>query len=225
MQVDTDDFEFEQSTIVKVESESAGWSVTRDDGWSIFVPNEHCKVPPLVGETILLYGRGIGYPIRGIEIQCRVYRYETKEQHSASQAALHAKWKAEREARDEEFRANAAKRPPLPAFSLTDTAAWTHDVELNSADPYSYACVEYAAKWASIMEQRLADGASVADVAKQASHDADTDGITGFMYGAAVHMLARSWRHGDELRRWHNGEYGQPDSTGTANPALLTVSL
>ena len=45
---------------------------------------------------------------------------------------------------------------------------------------------------------------TVACCAKEASHLADSEGITGFMYGCAVSMLAQCWKHGEELRRWHN---------------------
>lgn len=61
------------------------------------------------------------------------------------------------------------------------------------------------------------------------SYDADTDGVTGFMYGAAVSILARVWVHGDLLRRWHNlkmqiGDEGEKanENGKTLNPALLT---
>ena len=60
--------------------------------------------------------------------------------------------------------------------------------------------------------------------------DADTDGITGFMYGMATSILARSRVHGEALRRWHNlktqigteGEQANESGT-TLNPALLSV--
>lgn len=59
---------------------------------------------------------------------------------------------------------------------------------------------------------------------QKTSHDADTEGITGFMYGCAVNILAHVWEHGEELRRWHNGEYDY-DGDGVVNPAILTVGV
>lgn len=99
-----------------------------------------------------------------------------------------------------------------------------------NTDPYGGECVRYAEAWADLMESRMIDGASVADVAKKASHDADTNGITGYMYGAAVAMLADVWKHGEELRKWHNidtqiGTEGEKANKSGAvlNPALLNV--
>lgn len=62
-----------------------------------------------------------------------------------------------------------------------------------------------------------------------ASHTADTEGVTGFMYGCAVTQLYWHWVHGEELRRWHNldtqiGDEGEKanESGGVLNPAILT---
>lgn len=59
---------------------------------------------------------------------------------------------------------------------------------------------------------------------------ANTDGITGFMYGCAVSGLAKFWKHGEQLRRWHNkdsqlGTEGDEanESGGVLNPAILTI--
>ena len=80
------------------------------------------------------------------------------------------------------------------------------------------------------MEARLAEGATIADISHETSRTADTEGITGFMYGAAVDLLARHWEHGEELRLWHNldtqlGTEGERAnaSGGVLNPAILTV--
>ena len=58
--------------------------------------------------------------------------------------------------------------------------------------------------------------------AEKCSHDADTDGITGFMYGAAVSILSNHWKYGELLRKWHNKEYGH-EGDGVVNPAVLTI--
>jgi hypothetical protein len=118
----------------------------------------------------------------------------------------------------------------LPDFKCTDPAGWERMVEINCKDPYSYECCRYAAAWAAMMEQEMASGAKLSQVADRCSHEADTDGITGCMYGAAVSILAHCWVHGEELRRWHNlqtqiGDEGEKanKSGGVLNPALLTV--
>ena len=58
----------------------------------------------------------------------------------------------------------------------------------------------------------------------------DDDGITVYMYGCAVSVLAKAWKHGEALRRWHNketqiGTEGDRanESGGVLNPALLTI--
>lgn len=70
----------------------------------------------------------------------------------------------------------------------------------------------------------------IVDNAERCSRKADTDGITGFMYGAAVSALAHFWVYGEELRRWHNkdvqiGNEGDiaNETGGVLNPALLTI--
>ena len=114
-------------------------------------------------------------------------------------------------------------------MKLRDEAAWKSWVE-NNRDDYGAACVQYAEKWANLMEAKLAEGSKLEDIAKQTSHDADTEGITGFMYGCAVSMLAEAWEHGEQLRRWHNldiqikhGGEKANESGGTLNPALLNI--
>ena len=116
-------------------------------------------------------------------------------------------------------------------MKLKDEAAWQKWVDANQ-DPYGGACVEYARRWAEMMEEEVAGGAVLEDIADRTSHDADTEGITGFMYGAAVSMLAECWEHGEALRRWHNlktqvrteGEKAN-ESGGVLNPAILSVGV
>ena len=96
-------------------------------------------------------------------------------------------------------------------------------VEKNSKDSYSKGVIDYAKRWACLMQKELQDGAKLVDIADRTSHEADIEGITGFMYSAAVSSLAEFWEYGNELKRWHNGEYGQPDAEGVVNPAVLTI--
>lgn len=97
-------------------------------------------------------------------------------------------------------------------------------------DPYGARILSYAEDWANYMERDMAAGKPLEECAKASSHEADTDGITGFMYGAAVDVLAHAWEYGDALRRWHNlavqiGNEGVKanESGGTLNPALLRI--
>ncbi len=106
---------------------------------------------------------------------------------------------------------------------------WDDSVNKND-DSYGAGVLRYAEAWADLMEKRMAAGEKLADIAKKASHDADTEGITGFMYGCAVSELARCWAYGEELRLWHNldtqlGTEGEAanESGGVLNPALLNI--
>lgn len=95
-------------------------------------------------------------------------------------------------------------------------------VTVNSKDPYSNAVVQYAERWANLMESRIASGDKIVDIADSVSREADIEGITGFMYGCAVNALSQLWEYGDELRKWHNKEYNY-EGDGVVNPAILTI--
>ena len=116
-----------------------------------------------------------------------------------------------------------------PAFRCVDEDAWKSWVDANQ-DGYGRACILYAAYWASLMDAAMvpADDSDPLGFcsanADRFSHEADVEGITGFMYGCAVQMLSRCWVHGEALRRWHNKEWGAPeDAKGVVNPAILTL--
>lgn len=107
------------------------------------------------------------------------------------------------------------------AMKLANDDHW-EEWKKNNTDPYGSFIIRYAERWADMMEQKMCDGAALSDIAKQTSHDADTEGITGFMYGCAVNILADSWAYGEELRKWHNAQYGY-HGDGVVNPAIFTI--
>jgi len=112
-------------------------------------------------------------------------------------------------------------------MKLKDAEAWKMWVN-NNQDSYGSGIIRYAERWADLIEERMGQGATLDDVAKEESHKADTEGITGFMYGAAVSVLASCWEHGEELRLWHNEDYGVSRSTegnGVVNPAIMTITV
>ena len=95
-------------------------------------------------------------------------------------------------------------------------------------DPYGHACFTYAEKWAELLEEKIENSDKnpqivIVENADKLSHDADTEGITGFMYSMAVSILSHCWKYGEELRKWHNKEYDY-DGEGVVNPAILTLS-
>lgn len=101
-------------------------------------------------------------------------------------------------------------------IELSDPEKWQSFVDSNT-DPYGGRCVRYAEEWARLMQVRLESGESIVECADELSHMADDDGITGFMYGAAVSMLAACWKHGEDLRRWHNTKTQIHDEGDKAN--------
>ena len=96
-----------------------------------------------------------------------------------------------------------------------------------NSDPYGRVCFTYAERWAEMLEEAIENSADeptkvIIDNADRLSSEADTEGITGFMYGMAVSILSQCWEYGEALRKWHNKEYNY-DGDGVVNPAVLTI--
>lgn len=93
-------------------------------------------------------------------------------------------------------------------------------------DPYGRACFRYAERWADMLEELTTDDTNAEEIiiqnAKATSHEADTEGITGFMYGCAVSILVQAWKYGEYLRKWHNSQYNY-EGDGVVNPAVLKI--
>ena len=114
-------------------------------------------------------------------------------------------------------------------MELKDKKGWDKGLE-NNTDSYGRECYLFTERWANLMEVKLKEGKKIKDFAKDTGHEADTSGITGFMYGAAVSILSNCWKHGERLRQWHNldtqisseGEEANKGK-GVLNPALLNI--
>ena len=93
--------------------------------------------------------------------------------------------------------------------------------------PYARACFTYAERWAEMIENLIESSTDepmkvIVNNADRLSHEADTEGITGFMHGCAVGILSQCWKYGEELRKWHNKEYNY-EGDGVVNPAVLNI--
>lgn len=89
-------------------------------------------------------------------------------------------------------------------------------------DFYSKGVIDFGERWADKMEELMATtGLPLVKIADSASRIADTDGITGAMYGMAVGFLSQCWEDGESLRRWHNHEYDY-EGDGVVNPAIIS---
>jgi|LGVE01.1.fsa_nt_gb hypothetical protein len=70
-------------------------------------------------------------------------------------------------------------------------------VELNSTDGYSKGVIDFAVRWAELMEKEKELNAKLVD---KLSSQADTEGITGFMYDCARSALYHFWEYGNNLK-------------------------
>lgn len=116
-------------------------------------------------------------------------------------------------------------------MEIKNLECWNKWVESNK-DPYGKAVVDYAERWANLMEEAMSKGETLEQCAERASSAANTEGITGFMHGAAVQVLAISWKHGEQLRRWHNNQTQIKDegekanrTGGVLNPAIICIGV
>jgi len=109
-------------------------------------------------------------------------------------------------------------------IKTSEVEAYQKFKEVNSKDAYSKGIITYIEKWSELMEKEIENGKKLEDIAKTTSCEADTDGITGYMYGVAVRILSGVWEYGEELRKWHNKEYGY-EGEGCINPAIITIGV
>ncbi len=85
---------------------------------------------------------------------------------------------------------------------------------INASDAYSNRIVTYGEDWAGLMEIHIEKTNELSKgVVESLGHKADTDGITGYMYGAAKQALIHFWKYGEELK----------DLLGSHNPAIITL--
>ena len=148
--------------------------------------------------------------------------YEASPEYAAAQAAA----KAKKETEDRRRQELLSLAPDGPTF--TDPEGWEKTLE-NNTSSYGAGVVFFANTWAQMMEGLINQGSALKDIADECSNLADTDGITGFMYGCAVSILSQCWKYGSDLNAWHNGQYGEQGeeatkSGGTINPAVFTIN-
>lgn len=166
-------------------------------------------------------------------MEWRVVGPNCQENYSAEvQAELEKRTKAAEEKAEQQQREYEAKgKAQREAFEaktkgieieLSDPKAWSEWRDKNS-DPYGRCCFDYAESWAKLMQVEISKGRTIIQCAEETSFQLGFYGITGFMYGAAVSILSKCWRHGEELRKWHNKEYNH-EGEGVVNPAVLTLS-
>ena len=163
----------------------------------------------------------------GMEANVEKYRREREAWLKTPEGQEYLAQQKEEEARRKAIEAEVIRIDETVEMEFKDEEgkkAWDKMVEINSKDPYGNGVVKYARRWAKYMQHLIAEGKTVIEIAEKASHDCDIEGITGFMYGCAVKALAQSWKYGEELRKWHNKDYGY-EGDGVVNPAVLTANV
>lgn len=136
-------------------------------------------------------------------------KVELSPEELANDARIEAENRARRQAEDYKRREQErihrerveAKLKDAPGIELADEAAWQMYQDRNT-DFYGAGVISYSERWARLMQLEIAQGKSLPEIAEATSHEADIDGITGSMYGAAVSTLVNTWAHGEELRKW-----------------------
>ena len=97
-------------------------------------------------------------------------------------------------------------------------------VEDNSKDGYSKAVVDYSDSWAKLMQVEISKGKTIVECTDETQEGLGYMGITGFQFGCVMQALSSYWKHGEELRKWHNKAYGvSEDEKGVVNPAIMTI--
>lgn len=106
-------------------------------------------------------------------------------------------------------------------IEFKDELMWREGKDKNT-DAYGACIYEYAEGWAKLMQSEMSKGIPLNECAGPTSYELGFLGITGFMYDAAVSVLSHCWKHGEELRKWHNKEYNH-EGEGVVNPAIITI--
>lgn len=165
------------------------------------------------------------YPPAELSLEQRTNDAEIDAANKRRQKAAEAAYRQ----KQEEARTHLhAALQTAPEFAVRDVEAW-NKWQASNQDDYGKGVIDFAQRWARLMQKRMADGEDLGSVVDDCAKLADVDGITG-MYGAAVSVLATCWEHGEELRRWHNlktqlndeGERANA-SGGVLNPAILST--
>jgi len=96
-------------------------------------------------------------------------------------------------------------------------------VEINT-DDYSRKVVDTARRAMEILDEEPGEIDAHAIICRADKESAGSDGITGFMAGGAARLIAVCHSRGDEFNKAWNKTFGiEDDTTGTVNPAIMTI--
>lgn len=83
------DSQYEESIIKEVKKGINGYSITKEDNWSLWI--DDVGIVPKVGDSIRIYDEGIGRPFRGIVINDQIVFYRTKDEQENYSSELRKK--------------------------------------------------------------------------------------------------------------------------------------
>ena len=149
--------------------------------------------------------------VKDMSDQQNKIKQEEKERRAkwlkSSEGKEHTRQKKEeeRKKKEREKKLEASLKGKMFQFSEQGEVNWNLSIESNK-DPYGMGILEFARKWAILMEQEMGE-TLMNEVKTSTSFKADTNGITGYMYSAAVIVLSQCWKYGEQLRVLHNKDY------------------
>lgn len=92
------------------------------------------------------------------------------------------------------------KLASAPDIKLSNQQAWQAYVAANRGS-IGAGILNYARRWARLMQLEIAQGKRLADIWEKTSHEADLEGLTSTASSYAVGVLAECWTQGKELDR------------------------
>lgn len=105
-------------------------------------------------------------------------------------------------------------------MSIEKLDDWNLAVKINT-DFYGKACVDIARRVMEILDNN--EDFDCHEIISQAEGDTGIEGITGFQAGCVAQMVIHCHSRGDEFKKKWNTYWGEPDTTGIVNPAILTI--
>jgi len=133
---------------------------------------------------------------------CKAYDKEctrqAEEYRNSPEGKLAAKAAQDREDQRAREKTEVDRKISGISMEFSDRASWDKVKSLNT-DPYGAAAVRYAERWAKLMQAEMDSGKKLEDIIESTSYQADDEGMTGFMHGAARCILYKTWKYGKAL--------------------------
>lgn len=177
------DQQFEDKIIKSAQKEGDSYSITCDDGWSMWCGKD-CPIEPKDGQTARFYGRGIGAVVRGLFIDGHKLWYRTEaEQKTHSE--------------NEMYGADAAEW-----LRRWDDGRSVWSIEMGGIGPGYEQCIQIVA--AEVLRWMLANKPDLesewskydGDMSKSVSKITEPLGLSGAQWGVGVNLAAFIYKDG-----------------------------